>query len=322
MRRVEQVAHRLRFRDVRVLQVVFQCGSMAKAAEQLAMSQPAVSKAVADMERTIGASLFDRGARGAQLTRYGLVLLERGQAILDELKQGLAEIDFLADPTAGEVSIGSTEPMTAIVAAVIERMSRAYPRVVFNVTAADTNLLHRHLRERSIDVAITRMVGTDTDDDFDAEILFDDPLVVVAGKLHPMVRRRNISLRELTEEKWILGPSNGFLGPFIQAAFAEEGLQVPQARVISTSTDLRNNLLNAGRYLTVLPAAMLRFPRPHPSLRALAVPMASTRRPIGIVKLRNRHLNPIAAVFASVAREVAEELPRRGEVVTRKGCPG
>src|SRR5262245_45221621 len=117
----ERVVRRIKLRELRILSVVVQSGSMASAAERLAMSQPAVSKAIADLERAVGVRLLDRAARGVEPTKYSRTLLERGAVIFDELAQAANAIEVLKDPSAGELRIGATEPMTAgLIPAVIE----------------------------------------------------------------------------------------------------------------------------------------------------------------------------------------------------------
>src|SRR5882762_10087933 len=105
----ERIGRRLKLRDLHILLAVVERGSMAKAANALAMSQPAVSKAIADMERELGIRLLDRTARGIAPTTYGRALAKRGLTIFDELRQGVQELEFLADPTVGELRIGSSE---------------------------------------------------------------------------------------------------------------------------------------------------------------------------------------------------------------------
>src|SRR5262245_31899494 len=101
-----RISRRLRFRDLQVLFAVVQCGSMAKAAAELGVTQPAVSEVIAELEDAFGVRLFDRSPQGAVPTIYGRALLKRGIAAFDELKQGIRDIEFLADPTNGEGRIG------------------------------------------------------------------------------------------------------------------------------------------------------------------------------------------------------------------------
>ncbi len=126
-----RIGRRLRLRDLHILTTVVQWGSMAKAASHLAMSQPAVSEAIASLEAALGVRLLDRTPRGVEPTLYASALLKRGLVVFDELRQGIKEIEFLADPTAGEVRIGSIESLTAgFIPEVIDQFSRKYPRVL------------------------------------------------------------------------------------------------------------------------------------------------------------------------------------------------
>ena len=104
----DRIGRRIRLRDLHILLAVVQCKSMAKAAKQLAISRPVVSKVIADLEDVLGVCLLDRDRHGAEPTAYGAALLKRGSAAFDELREGVKDIELLADPTAGEVRIGST----------------------------------------------------------------------------------------------------------------------------------------------------------------------------------------------------------------------
>ena len=122
--------------------------------------------------------------------------------------------------------------MTALTATIIQNISEAYPKISFVVSADDTLGLHERLRQREIDIAVTRMAADfDRYEDLAGEALFEDELAVIAGKNNPLVRRRNITLRSLMNERWLLGrPATSFLRPFIEEAFRAEGLSVPAAR--------------------------------------------------------------------------------------------
>src|SRR6266566_7318487 len=105
----ERIGRRLKLRDLYVLRTVAQLGSMGKAATQLAISQPAISKAITDLEHVLGVRLLDRSRQGVEPTIYGSAPLKWSATIFDNLRQGIDEIEFLADPTAGEVRVGTHE---------------------------------------------------------------------------------------------------------------------------------------------------------------------------------------------------------------------
>src|ERR1043165_4876433 len=99
----DRIGRRVKLRDLHILLAVAKLGSMGKAAAELAVSQPAISKAIADVEHAVGLRLLERGPRGIEPTMYGRALLKCGTAVFDELRQGVKELEFLTDPGAGEI---------------------------------------------------------------------------------------------------------------------------------------------------------------------------------------------------------------------------
>src|SRR5215467_1316995 len=154
----QRLGRHLKLRELNALLAVARCGSMGKAAAQLSVSQSAISKAIADMEYTLGVRLLDRSPQGVEPTIYGRALLDRGLVAFDELRQAVKHIEFLADPTAGELRIGADIPIaSSIVTAVIDQLSRRYPRIVFHVLAGETGLTYRALEERKVDLVVVRI---------------------------------------------------------------------------------------------------------------------------------------------------------------------
>src|SRR6267154_4604761 len=124
----DRVERRMKLHNLHVLMTVVQTGSMGKAAERLNTVQPAISRSIAELEAALGVRLLDRHRQGVQPTRYGRALLDCGVSVFDDLRQGLRNIEFLADPAAGEVRIGCTSLVAAsFVSAVVERRFRRYP---------------------------------------------------------------------------------------------------------------------------------------------------------------------------------------------------
>jgi DNA-binding transcriptional LysR family regulator len=171
----DRIGRRLKLRDVHILLAVVEAGTMAEAAKRLAISQPVVSKAIADLEHILGVRLLERGRLGAVATPYGRALLHSGLAAFDELRRGVQEIEFLSDPTAGEVRIGATEPMViGLLPAVISRLCRRHRRLSVDVVQAPTTAtLHRELRERTVDFVIGRLAPASVEKDMSAEALFN-----------------------------------------------------------------------------------------------------------------------------------------------------
>jgi DNA-binding transcriptional LysR family regulator len=290
---------------------VVQAGSMGKAAERLNMSQPNISRAVAELEHALGVRLLDRHRQGVEPTEYGRALLDCGATVFDGLRQGLRNIEFLSDPTAGEVRVGSIIPLAAgFASAVVDRLSRRYPGIVFHIAATEAETLHRRLCDRSLDLVIIKRIGPFADEQFRVETLFHDSFVVVAGAKHPWARRRSIDLGELPSQSWVLPPPETMPGAILMDAFRSSGLDYPRVSVVTLPSEVRARLLATGRFLTIFPTSILRFMAERPLLKVLPVELPIAPVPVGIVTLKNRTLSPTAKLFIEHAREVAKPLAK------------
>lgn len=309
-RDLPRIGRRLKLRDLRILMTVAECGTMRKAAEQLAVSQPVVSKAISDIEHTVGVRLLDRSQHGVVPTAYGRALVKRGIVILDEMRQGLREIEFLSDPASGEVCVGATAPITAaIVAPAVERLTRKYPRMRFKVVAADSLPLFAGLEARTVDLVISRIVHQ-VPDRYNIEVLFHDEVKVVTGRKNPLARRRNIALVDLLNEPWILAPPDSYLGSLQAAAFRASGLEPPPITVEASALSVRKELLAGNRFLSIVVGFSIVLPCPHRELVALPVKLNVAREPVSIITLKNRSLSPAAQTFIAHVRELTKPLAK------------
>jgi len=308
----ERLGRRIKLQDLHILMTVVQSGSMGKAAASLNTSQPNISKSIADLEHTLGVRLLDRHRQGVEPTEYGRALLEGGSTVFDELRQTLKNIEFLADPEAGEVRVGSIGPIaSSFVSSVVDRITRRHPRMVLNLIIKDTETLHRELRERNVDLLIARKFSSMAEDKVNFEFLFEDSYAVVAGMKNPWARRRRFKLSDLMNESWLLQPPESPPGAIAREAFRASGLDYPRATVIANPADVRMHLLATGRFLTIFSSSTLRFHNGHPELKVLPVELPTARVKIGIITLKGRTLSPVARVFSEYAREVAKDLAGR-----------
>jgi DNA-binding transcriptional LysR family regulator len=300
-----RIGRRLQLRDLHILLTVAQSGSMVRAAHELSMSQPAVSKAIAALEHTLGVRLLDRTPQGVEATRYGLALLRRGAAVFDELRQSVSEIEYLSEQGVGELRIGYGEPLAiTLVTGVITTLISRHPRLVLHLRRADTIALEfRDLRDRKVDLMVGRVALPFREEDLDAETILWHTVVVVAGVQNPWARRRRIELADLVDEKWILLPPEMPESEWVASAFRSQGLKPPRARVTSYSLHMRAALLERGDLLSAFPPDLLGH---YPAIKALPVDLGLQPRPIAIVTLKNRALSPAAELFISEMRKAAK----------------
>ena len=307
-----RIGRRLKLRDLHILSTVVQWGSMAKGAAHLGMSQPAVSEAIASLEDAVRVRLLDRSPRGIEPTIYARALLKRGHVVFDELKQGIRDIEFLADPTIGEVRIGCPESMTAaFVPAIIDQLSRQYPHVVVHVVNAQTaEQGFRELRERSVDLMLGRVLRPVSDDDVNMDVLCDDAFFVVAGARSRWARRHKITFPELMNEPWVLFPTDSLIASYVAEALHANGLGPPREGVISFSLHVRMQLLATGRFLTMMLGSVLRHNAKQWSLKVLPVDLCIPPVPIAIFTLKNRTISPVVELFIEHARAVSKSMTK------------
>jgi DNA-binding transcriptional LysR family regulator len=307
MKWTERIGRRLKLSDLHLFITVVEMGSMGKAAERLALSQSSVSKAIGDLEHTIGVRLLDRTVTGVAPTAYGLALCKRSMFAFDELRQGIKDMEFLADPTVGEVRIGCPEAIASgLLVKVLDQFSSRYPRVKVRVSNAD-NMAQElwQVRERQVDLLLGSVTNLFAEEDLEAEVLYNDRPFIVSGSNNQWARRHKIELEELLGEPWLL-PGEGFSQAQV---FQSQGFAVPKFGVTSYSVYHRILLLTTGRFIGLLSGSVLRFsPAEHLSLNVLPVDFSPGTWPVAIITLKNRTIIPVVQTFMDCIRDVTRPL--------------
>jgi DNA-binding transcriptional LysR family regulator len=234
--------------------------------------------------------------------------MKRGVAVFDELNQGIKDIGFLADPTTGELRISASLAVAVgFASTAIDQLTRRYAGMNFQVLATDTAMAIRALDERVVDLAVVHIIGPIVEDHMNVEVLYDEPHVVMAGAQSPWTRKRKIELADLVDEPWTLPPPDSQFGSIVSEAFRSKRLGIPRT-VVTSSFPVRQTLVATGRFLTMAPRGALAHPSRNSGVRVLPIELPTTRRPLGIISLKNRTPNPVGAFFIERAREIARSL--------------
>lgn len=309
-----RLGRRLRVRDLYILATVVRVRSMAKAARELSMAQPSVSEAIANLEHVLRVRLLDRSPRGVEPTIYADAILKRSTAVFDELKQSVRDIEFLADPTTGQLNIGCPESIAAtLLPHFIEGYMRKYPGVSLQVEDVPSPAIRSPaLRERKFDLVLARWplpLAIDARvDDVDVDAIVNDPLVVVAGMNSPWTRRRRkIDIAELANEPWILSPPGTWNYEWIAREFETRGLGLPKVAISSFNVHLNAHFLKSGRFLTTYPRSWALLN----GFKILPVDVPIQAWPLSVVTLKNRTLSATVEGFIECARHVAEGMAGR-----------
>jgi DNA-binding transcriptional LysR family regulator len=308
----DRIERRMKLHNLHVLMAVVQAGGVGKAARRLNTSQSAVSRSIAELEHAFGVRLLDRSRQGIEPTPYGRALFGCGAAVFDELRQGIKSIEFLTDPTVGEIRVASSEFIIAgLIATVFVGLRQQYPGIAIDVASVGAiSEQHRHLRERSVDLVVGRVVQSH-EEDIDTEVLFNDRITVVAGLKNPWSRRRKVDLSELADEPWIMPPAATPVAVLVAELFRARGLKFPPRGMARGSIHLLCALIATGPFLGIFPHSLLRFGSNLPPLKLLPVELPTPPLPIGIMTLKKRTISPVARLFIDRVREVAMSLAKQ-----------
>jgi DNA-binding transcriptional LysR family regulator len=236
--------------------------------------------------------LFDRGSQGAELTAHGEVLLRCGINVFDEMQQGLRSLEHLSDPNSGEVRLGCTDIILhSLVPPIVRKFSAKYPGVQLDVRLTNPGEHQiQELRERKIDLLITRATGQQ--DDFHSEVLFDEPFVFVVGAHSELARKRRIALTDIIKGNWVFPPYDSAPGALVAEVFRANGFSPPKPLVKTIAIQLTVSLIASGEFVGILPMSVAALSAHQAALRVLPLKSPGPRISAEIVFLRTRTLSP------------------------------
>ncbi|WP_033366538.1 LysR family transcriptional regulator [Bordetella sp. FB-8] len=234
---IESIVSRLRFRHMRVLIALHEAGSMHRAADDLSMTQPGVTKTLHEIESALGATLFERSTRGVQATAIGQRVVRYAHILYAELNQMSAEIRAVEAGQGSVVSLGAVAgAMPGIVVRAVTRVRQAHHRLMVCVKEGTSEALLADLGQGALDLAICRTSVSAHRDIFDSTPLGEEYVTVVAGPNSPLTKRPVTQLAELAAYRWIVFPSSMPLRRLLERELMEEGLDMPLYPIETAST--------------------------------------------------------------------------------------
>jgi DNA-binding transcriptional LysR family regulator len=307
--RAKPLTNHLTMRHLRMVVAIVEEGNLVRAARRLNMTQSAVTKALQEVEALTQARLFDRTNRGVVATLFGDTLAEHARLVLAQLQHAEEHLADLRDGKGGRVAVGTLLAASAeLLPRAIAQLRRERPKLVVKVVEGTNDVLIPQLRAGDLDLVIGRLSERAETPNLKQEVLTADSASVVVRRGHPLTRRRNIGLAELTRWEWILPPPETNMRRQIDITFLEEGLDPPVHAVDSVSLLTNRQLLLGADYLGVFPAQVARHEASLGSLVILPVTLRATAGLIGITTRANMRLSPAAEVFLQMLRDTAAEL--------------
>lgn len=300
---------RMTLRNLRLIVAIAAEGNLVRAAQGMNMTQSAVTKALQEVEATVGAALFDRTNRGVLPTAIGAALIAHAQVILAQIRHADQELADLRDGSSGTVVVGTLLAASAtLLPRAILRVKAARPNLIVRIVEGTNDTLMPQLRNGTIDLVVGRLPVYRERDGVEQEPLFGDHAAVVARATHPLAARPALALADLAGYRWILPRPETTLRRQVDEAFRAAGLHAPTGDVESMSVLANRELLLHSDYLTVWPVELARMEVRGGACAILPVELAETRRPVGISTRAGGRLTPAAEVFIRALREVGATL--------------
>ena len=226
----------LRLPQLRLLIAVADLGQISGAAALVGMTQPAASRMLTELERTIGTPLYQRHPRGVALTAAGALLARRARSALQHLDTAFDEMDSLATGTGGLVHIGTvTGPGVELILPLIRDLRVTYPEIAFDVLVDTSDVLADALMAGRIDFYLGRMLANVSAGDVTATTVGAEPVALIVRKDHPLMRRADLTLKDSLAFDWVMQSGGGLMRQAVDAYLLQAGLPPPQ-RILTTSS--------------------------------------------------------------------------------------
>jgi len=299
---------RLKMRQVRLLVALDEQRNMHRAAASIAVTQPAATRLLGDLEKLLGLRLFERSARGLTPNAYGESLVRHARMILSALDHSRDELNALLQGTTGKLVIGTLLVTAAVlVPRAVARFKKRHPRHTLLIREGTTPGLAAALLRGEVDLVVGR-AWSDLGEGFSFEAFYAEPMRVVARRAHPLVGRRTLRLPQLAGWPWIVPTPEAAYRKRLEAAFRKAGVEPPVSIVESISILTNTMLVQETDMLGVLPRDVAEHYERSGALRVLPVKLPPPSGPVGIITAAGRPLPPAAVDLVQALRETAKEV--------------
>ena len=284
-----------------VFAAVARAGSVSRGADALAISQPAVSKQLRELERSLRTKLVDRHAKGVELTAAGRVLADYANRIFSlatEAQQAVQDLSTLSD---GRLSVGAGPTVGVyLLPRAIVQFRRRFPRVKLHLETVGPKLLSQGLADGGLDLVLTEAPLSGLD--IEATTFAHDVLVPIAPATHPFVKQRTLRAEDFCREPFIARQTESGEKSLVERTFAARNLDVQPALTVS-STEAMKQAVIAGVGVSVVSRLAIQTELAAKQLVELPIPRLAIRYPIHLVKRRGRTDPAATRTFLEIVRQ-------------------
>lgn len=288
----------MNLRQLSNLVAVADRGNITRAAAELHISQPALTKSIRDLETALGVPLFDREPRGVRPTASGDSLIAHARTVLAEIHRAHADLDLIRDVATGNVLVGAAPVVVAdLLPRTLARFLEVSPDVNVVVSEGTNQELLPALRTGALDMVIGPLMPDGPDPACTEQMLYYNELAIVARSQHPLAGRASLTFADLAGQEWILPPRSAAPRGQLDNAFRRTGLEPPARAVESSSMSCVRALLLETDRLTVLPPQIVRLEQALGLVTVLPVEWSAPTRPMGITTRLRGTLSAAAGAF-------------------------
>lgn len=308
------------FFRLQALLVVADNGSIAAAARKLNITAPAVTKAIRQLERDYDAELFIRARSGVTPTPAGLAMIRRARLALNELDHAQEELREIRGIAQGKIAIGALAfARSVLLPRALVAFTALRPLDDVAVFDGEFESLIEPLREGRLDFIVGALRETPLPSEIVQDRLFDDPVIAVARRDHPMANRATLSLRELARQTWIVPPADSPVRRLFELSFSEGGLAPPAHPVVTTSLEVMRGMILESDRLGFVSRNRVYYELQNGLLVELKAKLTRNKRPIGIIRRKDVAFTPAAEEMIRRIRAVAGALRRSDGKTARQG---
>ena len=293
----------LRTRHLEVLLAVAAAGSMQRAAQQIRITQPAISKLIGEIEAIFGTALFERSKRGVQLTESGQALVKRAQFMLNDLKQTQEEIAAIDSGTIGRLRIGALPVVESVILPqCLLALRKQAPALRIQIEEGTRASLLASLRRGELDCVIGRLDIGSEEAGLTCENLLRLPVLVVTALRHPLARQKRVTLADLAAYPWVLPRVGAPIRTVVDGLFVSTGLAAPVPLIESTSIRLNYELVRTSDMIGVMSEAAATTYAAQRRLAILPVDLVDRLPYVGVMT-RSARMSKAMTLFLRILRE-------------------
>ena len=303
------ITRKFRLRHLELIAELYDCRSILKASRRLSLTQPTVTKALQDVESTLGVRLFERSNRGLEPTPYGEIFARHAKIVLAQLRHAAEELEGLRAGYSGRVTVGTLLAASAsILPDAIALLKKQRPGVAISVVVGTYDILMPSLLVGDLDMVLGRLPAEGRSRALVYEEFYAEPICIVTRRGHPLARKRRLSLRDLANEAWLLPLPETALRRQIERAFVDAGAPLPRNVIESVSILTNRALLRKSDSIGVMPYHVALDDVEHGLLAILPVKLKSIQSPVGAILRAPGTLPPAASALLECLRVVGKQV--------------